>query len=316
MKKGKTIDMNVNLDNGDNTFINKTATCTLNNDVSESNGEDFECEVKDVENEDKVKGVELVDSDEISEVASDPNMTNTSIVDEFIDSGEVKDLTEEENKKEVPPVFEPQSINGLGCRSSGQFSIKGKFKKKIDKHFRFNLPLSYTSIDARCTVPESSIGEEVDITCQTRSTFTKSKIIIEPTTVSKNNSEVITMKSASLDDEISCEDYLAVSLRNKRKKFKAPFSFRQAQNFSNTNGLITFVIFALLKKDAPKELPKKIEIKVGLTKDDGRRLLDSGDNLTPLNMDCEAISTQGDNVILIYFFIFFFIDYSFHSFIF
>ena len=297
MKKGKTIDMNVNLDKGDNTFLNANATCTLKNDVSGSNGEDFECEVEKVENADKVKGVELVESEEISGVPSDPNMTNTSVVDELIDSGEVKDLTEDKNKKDAPPVFEPKSINGLGCRSSGQFSIKGKFNKKIDKHFRFNLPLSYPSIDARCTVPESSSGEEVDVTCQTRSTFTKSKIIIEPTTVSKNNTEVVTMKSASLDDEISCEDYLAVSLRNKRKKFKAPFSFRQAQNFDNKNGLIKFVLFALLKKDAPKKVQSKtietIEIKVVLLKD-GRRRLNSGDNSTPLNINCDTKSTQGD----------------------
>ena len=92
MKKGKTINMNVNLDKGDKTFLPQKATCTLKEDVSVSNGqasEDFECTIENVENADKCKGLELVDSDDISGVPTNPNMTNTSVVDELIEKGDI-----------------------------------------------------------------------------------------------------------------------------------------------------------------------------------------------------------------------------------
>ena len=300
MTKGKTINMDVNLDKGDNTYLSQKATCTLKKDVTVSNGqvsEDFECIIDNVENADKCKGLELVDSEDISGVPSNPNMTNTSVVDELIEKGDIKDLSLDENKNNSPPAFRPTSFNGLGCRSSGIFSIKGKFNKKIDKHFKFNLPLSYPAIDAKCTVPESKEGDEISITCKSRSPFTKSKVIIEPLTVSKNNSEVISLLYTSSDDEISCENYKAVSLKKKRKKFKAPFIFRQAQSFKIVNGKISFILFLLKKAGAV--IPKNnlsIEIKVVPVSENGRRRLDSGNDFIPINMDCTPDSTDTDPV--------------------
>ena len=297
MKKGKTINMNVNLDKGDNTFLPQKATCTLKEDVSVSNGqasEDFECAIENVENADKCKGLELVDSDDISGVPSNPNMTNTSIVDELIEKGDIKNLTSDENKNDVPPAFTPSSFNGLGCRSTGVFLVKGKLNKKVDKHFRFNLPLSYPSFDAKCTAPESKEGDEISINCQSSASFTKSKVIIEPLTVNKNNSEVISLLSASSDDEISCENYKAVSLKKKRKTFKAPFIFRQAQSFKIANGKISFVLFLL--KRAIASIPKTLEIKVIPVKENTRRRLDSENEFIPVNMDCTADSTSSDPV--------------------
>ena len=297
MKKDKTINMDVNLDKGDNTFLPQEAACKLKKDVTVSNGEaseDFECTVENVEEAEKFSGLELVESEDIAGIPSDPNMTNTSTVDELIENGDVEDLTLDENKNDLPPTFEPTSFDGLKCRSSGVFSIKGKFNKKIEKHFRFNLPLSYPSIDAKCSVPESKEGDEVSLTCQASSPFTKSKVIIEPLTVSKNDSEVISLLSTSSEDEISCEDYQAVSLKKKRKKFKAPFSFRQAQNFKKENGKISFILFLL--KRAVASIPNKLEIKVLPVKENERRRLDSGNDITPVNMDCSADSTNSDPV--------------------
>ena len=238
--------MDVNLDKGDKTFLPQNATCILKRDVTVSNGqasEDFECIIENVENADKYSGLELVESEDIAGIPSDPNMTNTSTVDELIENGDVEDLTLDENKNDLPPTFEPISFDGLKCRSSGVFSIKGKFNKKVDKHFRFNLPLSYPAVDVKCSVPESKEGDEISITCKSRAPFTKSKVIIEPLTVSKNDSEVISLLSKSSDEEFICEDYRAVSLRKKRKKFKAPFIFRQAQKFKKENGKISFILF-------------------------------------------------------------------------
>jgi hypothetical protein len=70
--------------------------------------------IRNVEIADKYKGLELVESEDISGIPSDPNMTNTSIVDELIEKGEIKDLTLDENKSNVPPAFKPTSFNGVG----------------------------------------------------------------------------------------------------------------------------------------------------------------------------------------------------------
>ena len=298
MKKGNSINMNVTLNKGNNIFTSQTAKCTLNKDVASSLGasESFECTIENVENATEYKGLELVDSEDVSGIPNNPNMTNTSVVDDLIESGEIKNLSLEENKNNIPPVFNLSSIDGLGCRSSGAFFIKGLSNKKVDKSFRFNLPLSYPLIDAKCTVPEiNKTGEEIEIVCQTKSSFTKSKIVIEPLTVSKNNSEVISLSSASSNDEISCENYQAVSLKKKRKKFKAPFSFRQTQKFENKNGVINFILYVLKKAEAAS-IPKNLEIKVRPVIGNGRRRLDSGDDLTPVNMDCTAASTDDDPV--------------------
>jgi len=103
--------------------------------------------------------------------------------------------------------------------------------------------------------------------------------------------------STSSDDEISCEDYKAVSLKKKRKKFKAPFIFRQAQTFKKVNGKISFILFLLKKAGAV--IPKNslsIEIKVIPVSENRRRRLDSGDDFIPVNMDCTADSTDSDPV--------------------
>ena len=299
MKKDKTINMDVNLDKGDNTFLPQEAACKLKKDVTVSNGEaseDFECTVENVEEAEKFSGLELVESEDIAGIPSDPNMTNTSTVDELIENGDVEDLTLDENKNDAPPAFKPASFNGVGCRASGVFTIKGKFNKKVDKHFRFNLPLSYPAVDVKCSVPESKEGDEISLTCKSRAPFTKSKVIIEPLTVSKNDSEAISLLSKSSDEEFSCEDYRAVSLRKKRKKFKAPFIFRQAQNFKKENGKISFILFLLKKAGAILKKDLSIEIKVIPVKEIGRRRLDSGNDFTPVNMDCKPDSTNSDPV--------------------
>ena len=103
--------------------------------------------------------------------------------------------------------------------------------------------------------------------------------------------------STSSDDEISCEDYQAVSLKKKRKKFKAPFIFRQAQTFKRANGKISFILF-LLKKAGAVIIKNSlsIEIKVIPVSENRRRRLDSRDDFIPVNMDCTADSTDSDPV--------------------
>ena len=86
-------------------------------------------------------------------------------------------------------------------------------------------------------------------------------------------------------------------MKKKRKKFKAPFIFRQAQSFKIVNGKISFILFLLKKAGAV--IPKNnlsIEIKVVPVSENGRRRLDSGNDFIPINMDCTPDSTDTDPV--------------------
>ena len=293
MSKGKEINMNVNLEKPSE-FLPKTATCTLSAEVTGASESvqvpaDFDCSVTEVPNAEEVKGLELSSCDEINGIPEDLNMTNPVTIDSLVKNGEILDVTLEENKVKIPPTFKPSSFGSVGCKSSGVFSIKGKFNKVIDKHFKFNLPLSYPSINTRCSVPEAKEGEDVEIECKTKSSFSSSKIIIEQSTISKENSEVMSILSSSSEEEISCEDSFAVSKKKMRKKFKSPFSFRQTQKFKNDNGKISFSLFVFKTENYQNE--KTIEIKAKLIKNSALRHLEE---FIPAFIDCSTSSTSND----------------------
>ena len=217
MKKGKQIDMNMNLNLGKDTFIAKIANCVLKEEISGASQEkqlpaDFSCSIKDLENANKIEGLVLISCEEISGIPKDPNMTNPIEIDKLIKTGKIKDYSLKENKNIIPPIFKEYSLDSLGCKLTGIFKLKGKFDKPIN-HFRFNLPLSYPVVDIRCDVPNSNGGEEVEVTCKTKSKFSSSKIIIEQSTISYNGSEAISLLPISSNNEVSCQDFSSVYLK-------------------------------------------------------------------------------------------------------
>ena len=295
MEKGKEISMEINVNKGEDGFFSDKATCILNDAISDASEEkqiaaDFYCSVKDVENANKVIGLELISSDEISGIPSDSNMTNPAKIDELILSGEVLDYTTEENKKNLPPLFKALSLSSLGCRASGFFTIKGTFDKAVE-HFRFNLPLSYPSVDTRCDVPKSGEREEVEVICKTKSPFSSSQIIIEQSIVRKHNSEVISILPISSEDEVSCQDFYDVYWKKMENLFVAPLLFRQVQKFNNNAGKISFSVFAHKTEYYNNE--NKITIKIALIKDSTLRHLDEIE-IARLNNDCLADQTSND----------------------
>ena len=295
MKKGKEINIDVNIKKGKNEFISKTAKCILNEEIKLSSKEkqiasDFNCSVENIENPNTIESLELISSDDIIGIPSNPNMTNPIKVDKLIESGEIIDYTLKENKIVIPPIFKTSSFISLGCKSTGVFKLKGQFDKKVE-HFRFNLPLSYPSIDTRCDVPEAKEGEEVELTCKTKSQFSNSKIIIGHSTISKNDSEVISLLPISSDNEISCDNFISVHTKKMEKKYKSPFSFRQTQKFKNDKGKIEFSIFAFKTEQFKNQ--KDITIKVRLIKNSKLRYLEES---SPINIGCSAASLIKDPV--------------------
>ena len=266
MEKGKPITLDINLEKEKNVFSPEKVVCKLNEEVKIGDQNtpipsDFECTLENIDNAEKAVGLEITSSDEITGIPTNPNMTNPAEVDKLIKDEKILDLTLEENKKKLPPLFKPISINSLGCRGTGTFKVRGKFDKKIE-HFRFNLPLSYPEINTRCDVPEAKEGEEIEVTCKTRSPFSSSKIIIEQSTINKNNSEVVSLLPISSENEVTCEDFSKVYSRKMVKKFKAPFSFRQTRKFSNNAGKLIFFILVLKTDFYTNE--KSVTIKINV----------------------------------------------------
>jgi len=291
LEKGKQIEMNVNLEKKNKELLSRKANCILNEDITGANGEnqiaaDFNCSIDNVENADQVVGLELISSEDISGIPNILKETNPSENDKLIDLGELLDFSIEENKNNIPPIFKISSFSSISCKSSGVFSLIGKFNKKITQHFKFNLPLSYPQIETRCSVPESNEGEEVEIICKTKSSFSNLRMIVEQLTISKNNSEIVSFLPLSSAEEISCEDYFSVSLKRMKKKLKAPFSFRQIQSFNNNEGNISFSLFGFKTDNYAEE--KSLEIKASLIKNNLRHLEES----SPTYIDCSTSSTN------------------------
>ena len=295
MNKGKEINMNINIKKTNNEVLLKIGKCILNADIINASKDkqipsDFDCSIDNIENPEKIESIELVSSDEITGIPSDPLMINPMEVDKLIASGNLSDFTLNENKNIIPPIFKTSSLISLGCKSTGEFKLKGKFDQNI-KHFRFNLPLSYPAIDTRCNVPEANAGEEVELTCKTKSKFSNSKIIIEQSTFSKNYSEVISLLPISSDNEISCDDFVNVNNKKMEKKYKAPYTFRQTQEFKNNKGNIEFSLFAYKTENCENQ--KEIKVKARLTKNSKLRYLEE---LSLVNIGCSADKFDKDPI--------------------
>lgn len=288
MDKEKEIKMDVNLKKGDD-FLLKTATCTLKETVTDGPS-DFECKIENIENAENIIGLELISSDDISGIPNDLNMTDPANIDDLIKSGKILDYSLDENKNNLPPVFNISSLNSLGCKATGVFKLKGTIDKPI-KHHRLNIPLSYPPIDLKCDIPDAKEGE-VEVICKTKNSFSPSKMIIEQTTFSKNNSEVISILPISFNNEIACEDFNSVYSKKMIKKFKAPFSFIQTQKFIKDKGKIFFSLFGFRTDNWEQEKKNKIKIKVKPIKSSTLRNLEE---LPSIETDCTAEDITDDN---------------------
>ena len=288
MKEGEEIEIDVNLNKGNNEFLHKIAKCKLKKAVTGASKErqipsNFECTIENIENTENIIGLELISSDDISGIPNDLNMTDPANIDDLIKSGKILDYSLDENKNNLPPVFNISSLNSLGCKATGVFKLKGTIDKPI-KHHRLNIPLSYPPVDLKCDIPDAKEGE-VEVICKTKNSFSPSKMIIEQTTFSKNNSEVISILPTSSDNEISCEDFNSVYSKKMIKKFKAPFSFIQTQKFIKDNGKIFFSLFGFRTDNWEQEKKNKIKIKVKPIKSSTLRNLEE---LPSIETDCTA----------------------------
>ena len=130
IKRGKCIKMKVNIIRKGK-LVEEEANCTAKENINPENGAqkqaDFDCKVENIENSEECTGLELVSSPEISGIPTEPDLLNPAKVDELIESGEIKNYTSEEFKKnDTIPVFNATSIDTNNSEKTGVFVINGK----------------------------------------------------------------------------------------------------------------------------------------------------------------------------------------------
>jgi len=182
IKKGQSIKMLVNLlKNG--LPVEQEANCTVIEDVNPKGQSQaqFDCKVENIEKPDEFEGLELVSSEEITGIPTDPNLLNPAKVDILIKEGSIENYTSPEFKKEEIPVFDATSLDTNNSENTGIFYINGvvpatfESKKKIE----FEV-LLLSGEKAICTLPKISKNKkEVKIECVLQKILKDVKIYIQ-----------------------------------------------------------------------------------------------------------------------------------------
>jgi hypothetical protein len=185
LKKGDYMIIQTNLTKEDGELMEKEANCTVIENVSPENGEqkqvDLECQIK-VEKPEEYDGLEIIPSESITGIPSDPNLLNPSTVDELIELGDIKNYSLPENKNEIIPVFNATSLDTNGSETTGIFYINGEVPPKfeLNKKIEFELTL-LTGQKVTCTIPKiTPEKKEIKIECALQEEIKGIKIRISP----------------------------------------------------------------------------------------------------------------------------------------
>jgi hypothetical protein len=93
LKKDENITMIVNLIKGKE-LVEEEVTCISQEDVIPENGKqfpvEFECKLENIEKAEEYTGLEIVESDEVSGIPTDPKLLNPGEVDKLIEKGKIK----------------------------------------------------------------------------------------------------------------------------------------------------------------------------------------------------------------------------------
>ena len=302
----------------------KDATCKLRSDVSPSAGRqiqgDFDCQTTiesyeysridftDPEtisistNNPEVSGVSEQEDTKLSPLSTDIEINETIAAQEqneitLTDLSVTLDYSEEENKNEFPPAFQPESLKLTSKMCSrGKFKIIGKFSTDITEQLVFNLPLSYPTTNVKCKVDEARAYEDVEVSCKIGKAFRKvSSLVIENRLIKKKNKEIlfITQKSFKLDEEYKCESYNTYKLEKSKKRQMSSFSFISLSNYQTSRRVSRFNM-GIMKKPEAQFTVMEISVIITIRASSNLRLLQQTQD-SYLSVNCD-ISNQYGNV--------------------
>ena len=302
----------------------KNATCRLRSDVSPSAGSqiqgDFDCQTTiesyeysridftDPEtisistNNPEVSGVSEQEDTKLSPLSTDIEINETIAAQEqnettLTDLSVTLDYSEEENKNEYPPAFQPESLKLTNKMCSrGKFKIIGKFSTDVTEQLIFNLPLSYPTTNVKCKVDEARAYEDVEVSCKIGKAFRKvSSLVIENRLIKKKNKEIlyVTQKSFKLDEEYKCESYNNYKLEKSKKRLISSYSFISLSNYQTSRRVSSFNM-GIMKKPEAQFTTIQISVIITISASSNLRLLQQTED-SYLSVNCD-ISNQEGNV--------------------
>ena len=254
IKRGAYMKIKTHLTKDDDKSVEQEATCKVREDVNLEDGEqkqaDLECEI-DVEKPEEYDGLEVVSSESISGIPTEPNLLNPAKVDELIEIGDIKNYSQPENKEETIPVFNATSLDTNGSEETGIFYINGEVPPKFElkKNIEFELIL-LTGQKVICTIPRVNQGKkEIRIECVLQEELKGNKIMISPCAAFDGYNEIIRLNKIETEEPKNMPN----GKENKLiKKFELDLSFGQLSGFAPRTNFIFFYFVGFVGRQINK----------------------------------------------------------------
>ena len=242
----ESISMTVNLlRNG--TPVEEEANCTATENITSNDRKlpkvEFECKINITEEQYNYTGLELVGSEEISGIPTDPDLLNPVTVDELIELGELKNFTANESQpeEEEPPFFNATYIDTNNSYNTGVFFINGELLSdyKPKKEIEFEIVLM-TGEKVKCRLPKKNLTGQIKIECVTQEKLNNVKIMIQQLSALDGFNEILRISKISSNKEVIIGNGKEIKLK---KRFNNALSFGQLRGFvpRKDKKLISFV---------------------------------------------------------------------------
>ena len=151
------------------------------------------------------EGLDIIESDEITGIPSDPRLIDPAKTDSLIQSGEVKDYSVEENLNILLPLFRTLELNYSMCKNNGSLLFIGTTSSTIENDVLFNLTLSYPNAIFACKLPRSLKDHITQIECYSREEFENYTLLVEETVIRYENTEYFILRNTSSGDRyVTC----------------------------------------------------------------------------------------------------------------
>ena len=182
-------------------------------------------------------GLDILESDEISGIPSDPKLIDPAQTDYLIQSGEVTDYSIEENLNILLPLFRTLELNYSLCKKNGSLSIIGSPTSTIENDVLFNLTLSYPNAIFACKLPRVLKDQIAEIECYSREEFENYTVLIEESVIRYENLEYFILRNTSSGERyVTCSSTNSdVTATDYQEGFKVVS--RQYKNGSSLGGL-------------------------------------------------------------------------------
>ena len=184
------------------------AECTVNSKTSlNSNGigaAGWDCTTGESSITDAA-GLDILESDEVTGIPTEPELIDPAKTDNLITSGEVTDYSVDENLNVLLPLFETLELNYSMCKKNGSLLLIGVTTATIENDVLFNLTMSYPNSIFACKLPRVLKDQIAQIECYSREEFENYTLLIEETVIRYKNSEYFILRNTSSGDRyVTC----------------------------------------------------------------------------------------------------------------